>query len=121
MKRIWLATMFVGFATGLIALLMTACGTIDHAAISPPQIEGATFVGNKVCADCHTNIARMFPASPHARFYSDDPKRAGETGCESCHGAGSKHVAGGGGRGRFIVNPGKDPSVCYQCHLEVHA
>ena len=32
----------------------------------PPQIEGANegakFVGNKVCAECHTNYARVFPA-----------------------------------------------------------
>jgi DmsE family decaheme c-type cytochrome len=48
-------------------------------------------------------------------------KLAGGTGCESCHGAGSKHVQGGGGRGKFIVNPGKDPAACFQCHLEVHA
>jgi predicted CXXCH cytochrome family protein len=120
-RRLWLAGCLLGFGLAAIALLLSACSTVERTAFNPPQIEGATFVGNKACADCHTNIARMFPASPHARFYRDDPKRAGETGCESCHGAGSKHVAGGGGRGKFIINPGKDPSVCYECHLETHA
>lgn len=101
--------------------LLASCSTVTRTVSAPPQIEGAHFVGNKTCADCHTNIARMFPASPHARFYKDDPQWAGATGCESCHGAGSKHVAAGGGRGRFIVNPGKDPTSCFQCHLEAHA
>jgi DmsE family decaheme c-type cytochrome len=79
-------------------------------------------VGNKICADCHTNIARTFHGSPHARFQkNDDPKWAELAGCESCHGAGSKHVAAGGGRGKFIINPRKDAASCLQCHLEVHA
>ena len=42
-------------------------------------------------------------------------------GCESCHGPGSKHIAVGGGRGQFIVNPGKDPSCLPECHLKTHA
>ncbi len=46
-------------------------------------------------------------------------KRAGGVGCEACHGPGSKHVAAGGRR--FIVNPGRDPQACLNCHLEVHA
>jgi predicted CXXCH cytochrome family protein len=107
-------------ALALIGLILSACSTVQRTVVVPPEIEGATYVGNKVCADCHTNIARWFPGSPHARFYKDDPKWYGMTGCESCHGPGSKHVAAGGGR-KLIVNPGKDPASCFQCHLDVHA
>ena len=47
----------------------------------------------------------------------------GQNGCESCHGPGSKHIAMGGRGGveKFIVNPGKQPEACFQCHLQVHA
>jgi DmsE family decaheme c-type cytochrome len=87
----------------------------------PPLVEGATFVGNRACYDCHTNITRVFPASPHARLHFEGVEMAEPTGCEGCHGPGSRHVAAGGGRGRFIVNPGRQPEVCLNCHLETHA
>ncbi|MSU60270.1 MAG: hypothetical protein EXS35_19220 [Pedosphaera sp.] len=45
----------------------------------------------------------------------------GQSGCESCHGPGSKHIEAGGGRGKFIVNPGRDATACFQCHLQTHA
>ena len=120
-RRWILGILFFGGLTAL-ALLSSSCANVTRTVVAPPQIEGAHYVGNKTCADCHTNIARHFPGSPHARFQkNDDPKWAGMAGCESCHGPGSKHVAAGGGRGQFIVNPGKDPASCFQCHLEIHA
>jgi len=106
---------------GFVALALSSCSTIDQTVVSPPHIEGARFVGNRSCAECHTNIARIFPASPHARYYREDLKWASMTGCESCHGPGSEHVRVGGGRGRFIVNPGRNPETCFQCHVETHA
>jgi predicted CXXCH cytochrome family protein len=121
MRQWRFSAFFALAAVGIIGLALSSCSTVSRTVLAPPEIEGANFVGNKTCADCHTNITRIFHASPHGRFYKDDVKWAGMTGCESCHGAGSKHVAAGGGRGKFIVNPGKDPASCFQCHLEVHA
>jgi predicted CXXCH cytochrome family protein len=110
------------FALGVLLLVGGSCSTVKRTVVSPPQIEGATFVGDKACADCHANIARIFPASTHARLHIEVSKMQGQSGCESCHGPGSKHVAiGGAGRDKFIVNPGKDPQACYQCHQEVNA
>jgi predicted CXXCH cytochrome family protein len=117
---------FIAFAgtlagLGLVGLFVSSCSSLNETMSAPPHVEGAHFVGNRTCAECHTNIARIFPASPHARFYRDDLKSAAMAGCESCHGPGSEHVRVGGGRGRHIVNPGKDPEACFQCHIETHA
>lgn len=121
-KRIpWRLGLGATAGAGLVCLLVSSCAEMSRTVIDPPVIEGASFVGNKTCADCHTNICRIFPLSTHARVQGPGPKMLGLTGCESCHGAGSKHVQAGGGRGRFIVNPGKDPTACFQCHLDVQA
>ena len=112
-----LAVLVVGLGALAGGALMS-CSTVERTVAVPPVVDGAHFVGNRSCADCHTNIARAFPASPHARFYKDDLRFAGETGCESCHGPGSRHVELGGGRGRAIVNPGKDPMACFACHIQ---
>lgn len=104
------------------ALLWSSCSTLTPTAVAPPTVEGATFVGNAACVDCHSDYTRVFATSPHGLFHSKSQKRAGETGCESCHGPGSRHVASGGqGIDKFIVNPGKDPATCFDCHLQTHA
>lgn len=113
------SALFIGAAFGLISLL-SSCVSVDRIVAAPPAIEGATFVGNAACADCHTNITRLFAGSPHGRYHRDDVKLAGLTGCESCHGPGSKHVAAAGAR-QLIFNPGRDPAACFTCHLEAHA
>jgi predicted CXXCH cytochrome family protein len=118
------STRLIGFAfsgPALAGLLFISCSTMERTVVLPPEIQGASFVGNRSCYECHTNYVRVFAASPHARVHAEGPDLAGGTGCESCHGPGSKHVAVGGGRGRFIVNPRKDPGACFNCHLETHA
>jgi predicted CXXCH cytochrome family protein len=109
------------FAGGLLAALLASCSSVSRTVVAPPDIPGARYVGNKACYECHTNITRIFPASAHGRLHFEGAQLAGQTGCESCHGPGSKHIEAGGGRARFIVNPGKDPAACFQCHLQTHA
>src|SRR4051812_26353294 len=93
----------------LIALALAACSTLERQIVAPPDIPDAKFVGNQTCYDCHTNYVRAFSFSPHARIHTATAQLPGNSGCESCHGPGSLHVAAGGGSGKFIVNPGRDP------------
>jgi predicted CXXCH cytochrome family protein len=116
-------TLVVALAVGIsasAALLLVSCDTTPGSVVVPLEIPGAHYVGNQACADCHRDIVREFPASPHARIHSETAAMAGQTGCESCHGPGSKHIESGGGR-NFIINPRNDPASCFQCHLDVNA
>jgi predicted CXXCH cytochrome family protein len=113
------ALIVIGIMGGVL-LLLNSCTTTFQLETSVPEIPGAHFVGNRVCFDCHTNYVRAFPSSPHARIHFARAEMTGESGCESCHGPGSKHVEVGGGR-RLIINPGKDPAACFNCHSETHA
>lgn len=119
--RNWKSVAWICAVGALAAVLLISCSTIERVIVAPPEIPGATFVGNMACTDCHSNYTRAFPFSPHTRVHIENALLQRNSGCESCHGAGSKHIAVGGGRGRFIVNPGKDPQACYTCHLQIHA
>lgn len=120
MNRRHLSLAFIG-AAAVGASIFVSCSTFEQTVLAPPQIEGASFVGNSACADCHQQYTRSFAATPHARIHLGESKLAGLTGCESCHGAGSKHIAAPADKAKFIVNPGKNPATCFTCHLQTHA
>ena len=101
--------------------VLISCSTVKRTVVTAPKIEGAAFVGNRACYECHTNYTRAFAAAPHARLRLEGESQQAEAGCEACHGPGSKHIAVGGGRGKFIINPGQDPDACFRCHLQTHA
>jgi predicted CXXCH cytochrome family protein len=110
----------VGFTTGM-ALILVSCASTTAWVATPLEIPGAHYVGNQTCNDCHTKIVQKFAASSHSRLYLENFKPPGGTGCESCHGPGSKHVEAGGGRDKFIINPGRKPDACFNCHLQTRA
>lgn len=105
----------------LIAFLLNSCSTIPRQFLVPVAIPGAHYVGDQTCSGCHANYVRPFLASAHARMHFVPDIKLGVIGCEACHGPGSRHIAVGGGRGKFIINPGKDPTTCFNCHLDTHA
>lgn len=96
-----------------------SCSTVQRTVMAPPHIEGATFVGDASCNDCHANITKDFHTADHARLKAHGPN-ATEMGCESCHGPGSIHNQTGGAR-NTIINPKRDPEACMVCHMDMKA
>ncbi len=97
-------------------LFVAACVSTERAVVAPPQIAGAQYVGSKACAECHEDTVKRFGTASHARLVAQGAGLK-DTACENCHGPGSLHVKAGGGAGT-IVNPGKSPETCFQCHLD---
>ena len=87
-----------------------------------PNSPAATYVGAEACSQCHYDKFVSYQNQPHSM--SSDPRTPGShEGCESCHGAASNHVGGGGGRGvgglmsfaKALPTDTKN-AACLQCH-----
>ena len=105
---------------GIVFLLLIACPAMKQSAVHPPAtIPGAEYVGMESCAGCHEKTVKDFKYARHAKLSVTLPDGKEIVGCESCHGAGSLHMAAGGGKGVAIINPGENPSTCFQCHSEI--
>ncbi|MEO5958548.1 MAG: multiheme c-type cytochrome, partial [Opitutaceae bacterium] len=97
--------------TALWGVLLVSCVMVNRAVIMPPHVPGASFVGSKDCAECHSDVTGAFASATHAKLMAPGDN-AKNIGCESCHGPGSVHSKKGGGTGT-IVNPAKNPGTCF--------
>lgn len=117
--RLLLFFFLVGLGSACLGLV--SCVSSPGALNEGPHIPGAHYVGNKGCADCHGAIVQVAKANKHSRLIMDRTAPIGSTSCEGCHGPGSKHIESGGGKGKFILNPSQDGSICLNCHQQVNS
>lgn len=118
-RKLWNKSTMVFGGAACWGLLLIGCVAVNRTAVAPPHVAGAEFVGSKTCAECHDEVTSKFHNATHAKLIASGANGQ-EIGCESCHGPGSLHAESGGGVGT-IVNPGKNPDVCFQCHLDKRA
>lgn len=107
----------------LLALVVAGCVTTTGGIVVPaPKIAGAEFVGMDTCAMCHEDMVKDFERTTHSRMVVSEEGIEGQA-CEACHGPGSLHVDATTKEERqaTMVNPGKKPEACYQCHLKQKA
>jgi len=118
-KATW---MLYGMMVASVVALIISCVSGDRVVVPLPAIPGREYIGMQTCAFCHENIVRDFKYTDHGHIHiMGEAERIRGQGCEACHGPGSLHMEAGGGRGTFIINPGRDPEACFQCHLEAKA
>ncbi len=78
------------------------------------------FIGALTCKDCHEAQYNSYAKSIHFKNSIKGPQS--QDACETCHGAGAKHVEKGGGRDVdiFTFDKKKDPKEksarCLTCH-----
>ncbi|MCI0708551.1 MAG: ammonia-forming cytochrome c nitrite reductase subunit c552 [Chloroflexi bacterium] len=122
MRRKFIALLLV--ATGLVLVfgVATASETEQTSTVVPNQPpDGAEYVGEQTCFQCHGQSYRDWQQTPHAM--AEEP-----VGCESCHGPGSVHVETA--QSTDLSDPNSetvrelrqtivktvDAAVCGQCH-----
>jgi DmsE family decaheme c-type cytochrome len=77
------------------AAFLMLCGVSAQMAVAAEQTASApaTYVGEKVCKNCHDTENKLFGHTLHANVFRQNPRNEVEkTVCEACHGAGSNHV-----------------------------
>jgi DmsE family decaheme c-type cytochrome len=119
-------------AAALVLAWIAAIGLVPaHAAADQPAAHAAAaaapqsapengFVGDETCATCHEGPAKSLHASLHGKAQNvrTPAARTGQS-CETCHGAGQKHVDSGKKEDirRFNVMKARDVNAtCLSCH-----
>ena len=111
----------IGLLPLLLILAACATGAIREKLLTMPQIEGASYVGQEACLDCHGDMAESFSHNVHGRL-ADFEMMGGQQGCEACHGPGSLHVDEGGNPDVILrlaeLSADQTGAVCATCHSD---
>ena len=104
----------------ILTLGIFSCAIYQKTSVTPPlDIPGAEYVEMRMCAPCHRERVELFEGSTHARISAKGMEKEG-LGCGICHGPGSLHMENEHEPG-LIINPNKNPEVCFRCHLDKKA
>jgi DmsE family decaheme c-type cytochrome len=119
MRRFLVVALFCALVSGYAR-------TVWSAEKEPAAPAPATYLGSEVCKACHAPQFEKFSGTMMGKIFLFNARNEAETrACETCHGPGSNHVAGGGGRGvggliTFRKDSGESAKVqneaCLGCH-----
>lgn len=105
---------------GMGLLLVLGTGLLPALATNPSQPAdqpmAAQYAGTDACITCHDEVYKKhFEGTPHFQTAKKDGH-----GCESCHGPGSEHVAGGGDKTKIVsfaeLSRSEASRRCLECH-----
>ena len=100
-------------------LLSFSLVVVEKSSAKEPETKEG-FIGAETCKDCHTKQYESYSKSIHFKKMVKGPES--QDACETCHGAGAKHVEKGGGRNVDIFAFKKDGDAkaksarCLTCH-----
>jgi DmsE family decaheme c-type cytochrome len=106
----------------LLALLFLAIpvwsssNDIGSGGAAPPTVSTGRYAGSDACKTCHEELyTKSFETTPHFKTTLMDGH-----GCESCHGPGAEHVAGGGDVTKIVrfkeLSRKQVSARCLTCH-----
>ncbi|HVM92286.1 MAG TPA: DmsE family decaheme c-type cytochrome [Terriglobales bacterium] len=108
------------FVALMLSLMVLPMWSADKPSDKPsPQAKSdnaaSSYVGSEPCLTCHEDVYRnQFERTPHFQTVKKGH------GCESCHGPGAEHVAGGGDKSKIVSFTGlsrqESSRRCLECH-----
>ena len=107
-----------GYAQTSTAIHSSAAPSQNKTVTAPADTSG--YVGAETCKTCHEAIYNDWEKTPHWKTTLDTKGGPSHQGCESCHGPGAAHVAGGGDKTKiFIFEDHSTKEIndrCLTCH-----